>query len=169
MISLIELLTTSQNPTNYSLFVDLDGVLVDFDRGYQELTGVTTKHADSQDVDTFWEPLTKAGAAFWIKLKWMPDGKQLWDYIKKYNPELLSAPSREESSRLGKRVWVKRELPGVKLILRSAERKQEFANPTSILIDDREKNIKQWEAAGGIGILHTSAADTIKQLKQLGL
>lgn len=165
----MELGRLREEETKYTIYCDMDGVLVDFDRGYQELTGVTTKHADSQGVDTFWEPLTKAGAAFWIKLKWMPDGKQLWNYIKKYNPELLSAPSREESSRLGKRVWVKRELPGVKLILRSAERKQEFANPTSILIDDREKNIQQWEAAGGIGILHTNAADTIKQLKQLGL
>jgi hypothetical protein len=27
----------------------------------------------------------------------------------------------------------------------------------------------EWRAAGGIGILHTSAADTIQQLKKLGL
>jgi len=35
--------------------------------------------------------------------------------------------------------------------------------------DDRESNIDQWRAAGGIGILHTSASDTIRQLKKLGL
>ena len=34
---------------------------------------------------------------------------------------------------------------------------------------DREKNIKEWRENGGIGILHTSASDTIKQLKELGL
>ena len=147
----------------------MDGVLVDFDRGYQELTGMTTQQADAIGGDTFWEPLTKAGAKWWITLNWMPDGKQLWDYIKKYNPILLSAPSREDSSKLGKRVWVKRELPGVKLILKYASQKQEYASPTSILIDDRQKNIDQWEAAGGIGILHTSTANTIEQLKQLGL
>ncbi len=71
--------------------------------------------------------------------------------------------------RQGKRVWVKRELPGTKLILRYASQKQEYASPTSILIDDRQKNIDQWEAAGGIGILHTSTANTIEQLKKLGL
>ena len=37
------------------------------------------------------------------------------------------------------------------------------------LIDDKEENIKQWKAAGGIGILHTSAENTIKELQKLGL
>jgi len=152
---------------DYKIYCDMDGVIVDFDKGYKELTGRNA----SFDIpkEEFWEPISKAGAPFWIKLKWMPDGKQLWDYIKGYNPDLLSAPSREESSKMGKRIWVKREVPGAKLILRSAERKQEFATPNSILIDDRADNIQRWKDAGGIGIVHTSAADTIQQLKDLGL
>jgi nicotinic acid mononucleotide adenylyltransferase/PAS domain-containing protein len=158
-----------QEDPKYKIYVDMDGVIVDFDGGYEKLTGITTKEADKKGPEFFWKPISKAGAKWWITLKWMPDGKQLWDYVKKYNPELLSAPSREEASRLGKRVWVKRELPGVKLILRSADKKQEFASPNSILIDDREKNIEQWKNAGGIGILHTDAASTIKKLKELGI
>ena len=152
---------------DYKIYCDMDGVLVDFDKGYYNLTG--TEASFDTDPKQFWDPITKAGAAFWIKLPWMPDGKQLWDYIKQYNPDLLSAPSREESSKMGKRIWVKRELPGAKLILRSADRKQEFATPNSILIDDRADNIQRWKDAGGIGIVHTSAADTIQQLKDLGL
>jgi nicotinic acid mononucleotide adenylyltransferase len=158
-----------QEGSKYKIYVDMDGVIVDFDGGYEKLTGITTKEADKKGPEFFWKPISKAGAKWWITLKWMSDGKQLWDYVKKYNPELLSAPSREEASRLGKRVWVKRELPGVKLILKSADKKQEFASSNSILIDDREKNIEQWKNAGGIGILHTDAASTIKQLKDLGL
>ena len=158
-----------QEDPKYKIYVDMDGVLVDFDGGYEKLTGMTTQEADAKGPEFFWKPISDAGAKWWITLKWMPDGKQLWDYVKKYNPELLSAPSREEASRMGKRVWVKRELPGTKLILRSADKKQEFASPTSILIDDRKKNIEQWEAAGGIGILHTSTASTIKKLKELGI
>jgi len=42
-----------------------------------------------------------------------------------------------------------------------------FAFEGSVLIDDRIKNIESWEANGGIGILHTSAAETIKELKTL--
>jgi DNA-directed RNA polymerase subunit RPC12/RpoP len=158
-----------QEGSKYKIYVDMDGVLVDFDGGYEKLTGITTREADKKGPEFFWKPISKAGAKWWITLKWMPDGKQLWDYVKKYNPELLSAPSREEASRMGKRVWVKRELPGVKLILRSADKKQEFASSNSILIDDREKNIEQWRNAGGVGILHTDAASTIKKLKELGL
>jgi hypothetical protein len=37
------------------------------------------------------------------------------------------------------------------------------------LIDDRKDNIQQWIDSGGIGILHTSTASTIKQLEKLGL
>jgi len=151
----------------YKIYCDMDGVLVDFDKGYKDLTG--TEASFSTDPKQFWEPIQKAGAAFWIKLKWMPDGKQLWNYIQKYNPELLSAPSRDESSKIGKFVWVKRNIPGTKLILRAAEQKQQFAKPNAILIDDRADNIQRWKDAGGIGIHHISTSDTIKQLQELGL
>jgi hypothetical protein len=152
---------------DYKIYCDMDGVLVDFEKGYKELTNKDASYKTNPE--EFWAPITKAGAAFWIKLQWMPDGKELWDYIKGYNPELLSAPSREESSKIGKFTWVKRNMPGTKLILRSAERKQEFATPNSILIDDRADNIQRWKDAGGVGIHHTSAANTIQQLKDLGL
>jgi hypothetical protein len=39
----------------YVIFCDMDGVLVDFDEGYKELTGVTTQHADSQGKNEFWK------------------------------------------------------------------------------------------------------------------
>ena len=153
---------------NYKIYCDMDGVLVDFIKGYLGLTGrdITGQyHTDKR----FWEPIDKAGVNYWVNLEWTPDCKALWDYIKKYNPELLSSPSIQNDSRVGKAKWVEKELPGVHLILRSASKKQEFANPNSILIDDRESNIAQWEAAGGIAIPHTSTPDTINQLKQLNL
>jgi len=99
----------------------------------------------------------------------MKDGKQLWDYIKKYEPTLLSAPSRANESRLGKRLWVKNNIPGTKLILTSASTKKNYAKGNRILIDDRPDNIYQWREAGGIGILHVNTEDTIKQLKNIGL
>ena len=74
-------------------------------------------------------------------MDWMSDGRQLWDYIKSYNPTLLSSPSRSDHSRLGKRIWRKRNLPSTKLVLAQAIKKQNYANPNSILIDDRTSNI----------------------------
>jgi hypothetical protein len=38
----------------YRIFCDMDGVLVDFDKGYEDLTGLHTKHADVQDSNDFW-------------------------------------------------------------------------------------------------------------------
>ena len=164
---IFEQLTEEDKEDRFKIYCDMDGVIVDFDKGYFDLTG--ERASFGTDPEKFWAPITKAGVAFWLKLPWMPDGKQLWNYIKRYNPDLLSAPSREESSKIGKRLWVKRNVPGTKLILRSAERKQEFATPNAILIDDRADNIQRWNDAGGIGIHHTSAENTIKQLQKLGL
>ena len=79
----------------------------------------------------------------------------MWDYIKQYKPKLLSAPSFEDSSRVGKHEWVERELYGVPLLLRSAKHKKDFAGPKNVLIDDRLDNIQGWRNAGGIGISFT--------------
>jgi 5'(3')-deoxyribonucleotidase len=152
----------------YKVFCDMDGILTDFNRGYKELTGIDIS-GTFHDNPEFWEPIEKKGYDFWINLHWTKDGKKLWDYIKKYNPEVLSSPSKQNDSRVGKHDWIEKELPGVHLILRSAGNKKEFAKPDSILIDDMEKNVESWKKAGGIGILHKSADDTIEQLKKLSL
>jgi hypothetical protein len=36
-----------------------------------------------------------------------------------------------------------------------------------VLVDDRIKNVEAWRAAGGIGVLHTSAGDSLLQLSRL--
>ena len=154
----------------YKVYCDMDGVIVDFEHGYDRLTGRKAPGVHSTyNKDDFWGAITKAGKDFWANLEWMPDGKQLWDYIKQYNPELLTAPSREESSRIGKQEWVDKHLPGTPVIFKQAKDKKDLAEPNAILIDDRKDNIAQWREAGGIGILHTSTSSTIKQLEKLGL
>jgi len=171
------------------IFCDMDGVLVDFDEGYKELTGMSTQHADSQGKKEFWKAFRQglinkdiSEESYWANLDWMPDGKQLWDYIKEYNPYVLTAPavnfdlpddqrySQEYNESIkGKLDWIQR-LPNMrKIYFRSASRKADFAGPGKILIDDRKDTIDSWNANGGIGILHTSTANTIKQLQELGL
>ena len=112
--------------SEYKIYCDMDGVLVDFDKGYFELTGHQLDGTHRNDKH-FWDPINDAGYDFWNNLGWMDDGKRLWKYIEKYNPELLSAPSRQPESRVAKNDWVNRELPGVHLILRSAKHKKDFA------------------------------------------
>lgn len=148
----------------------MDGVLTDFNGAYEKLTGIKIKKDENHRNDeAFFDPINKAGKYFWSNMSWTKDGKQLWDCIKQYQPELLSAPTRDNSSRVGKHLWVEKELPGVHLILRSAKSKKEFAGKNNILIDDKLSNIEQWEENGGIGIHHISTEITIKELKKLGL
>jgi hypothetical protein len=161
----------------YLIFCDMDGVLVDFDKGYEDLTGKHTKHHDVQDKNEFWDLLNRSleikGLTeydYWVNLPWMPDGKKLWNHISKYSPYVLTAPSLDPGSKQGKREWVATELPEAKAVyFRKASLKPEFSGKNRILIDDREDTIEGWNAKGGIGILHTSANNTIKKLKQLGL
>ena len=155
----------------YKIFSDMDGVLTDFDRAFKKVSkGIPPREYEKKfGKDKFWELIDGGGVDYWVEMPYMSDGKQYWDYIKDYNTELLSSPSRSSTSRLGKRQWVKNNMPGVKLTLAQSYLKRNYAAPNHILIDDRKSNIEEWRANGGIGVLHTSAADTISQLKKLGL
>ena len=148
----------------------MDGVLVDFEKGYYDLTGTSTKQFPKGD-NSFWQPISDAGAEFWATLPWMPDGKELWNYIKKYTPNILSSPSQDPSSKIGKEAWLKMNLQSgyKKAYFYGRANKQLFSDKNRILIDDLPNTINEWNAKGGIGILHTSAANTIKELKKLGL
>jgi len=154
----------------YKIFCDMDGVLVDFEKGYYDLTGVSTKQFVKGDAN-FWAPIDKEGAEFWATLPWMKDGQELWRYIKKYKPYILSSPSQSQTSRVGKEAWLKIHLQNSykKAYFYPRHQKQLFSDENRILIDDLPNTIDEWNAKGGIGILHTSAANTIKQLKELGL
>ena len=188
MIKLKELLEEVEKD-KYIIYCDLDGVLVDFDKGYKDLTGVSTHHADAQGKNEFWKTfrdgLKNSGETeehYWANLDWQPGGKELWDYISKYNPYVLTAPavnfdfpeelrySREHNESIkGKLDWVKR-LPNMrKIYFAAAKNKAKFAGPNNILIDDRKDTIDSWNAKGGIGILYKSAPQVINDLKELGL
>jgi len=157
---------------NYTIYSDMDGVLSDFDKRFMQFSdGIPPgQYEQRKGKEEFWKLIDDTvGVPFWAGMDWMPDGKEYWSYIEKYNPIILSAPSKNKESKYGKRIWKKRNMPNNKMILVPAWKKKEYATPTSILIDDRADNINQWEAAGGIGILHTDAASTIAKLKELGL
>ena len=154
----------------------MDGVLVDFIKGVQDRIDPTmTGDWDAWALikkDT-WAEIKKIGESFWLELEWTRDGKKLWNYIKKYNPIILTAkPRTVESSIKGKQKWISKYLGSnftSKAIITTGPEKQNYANEKSILIDDSERNIQQWLSKDGIGILHKNTPDTIKQLKRIGI
>ena len=74
----------------------------------------------------------------------------------------------------GKTLWVKKNLglPNNRINLVRRFQKKDYAQTgyrsPAILIDDYEKNAREFTARGGIGIHHTSTSNTIRQLKKLG-
>ena len=158
-------------PSGFVVYCDMDGVLCDFEDRFKEFTGMSCREYETKySTKVFWDAIGKEGVEFWSKMPWMDDGKQLWDYIAKYNPTMLSAPSWDPSSKIGKREWVKENLtPNTDVILVNKKDKQLYAGENKILIDDRTDNISDWKNAGGIGILHKTATQTINELKKLGL
>ena len=108
--------------------------------------------------------------AFWASLPWFPGGQELWKYIGKYEPYILTAPMSGEGSRTGKQKWIENNLnPQPKKIFMSHE-KYKWATTNgkpNILIDDFEINTIPWAKAGGIAILHTNLKKTIQELEEI--
>ena len=99
----------SSPPMEYKIFSDMDGVITDFNNRYKKYAGMMPAEYEKKfGKDKFWELADAEGVAFWVGMPWMDDGKKYWDYIKDYDVELLSSPSRSETSRLGKRLWVRK-------------------------------------------------------------
>lgn len=148
------------------LFCDLDAVLVNFNKALTDLMGYpVTKDMNIDRRDDIWAKVDEGGADFWASMGWEPDGRQLWDAVKGRNPTILSAPTRDPSSKVGKKRWVADNLGSdVPVIL--DKHKEKYAKPGDILIDDRQKNISKWEKAGGVGILHKDTASTLSKLKE---
>lgn len=155
------------------IFCDMDGVLADFVAQWKDYYGdIPNNHLKKMGKAKFDEILDKAPYDFWAKMPWMPKGKggeDLWKLISKHDTEILSAPAESWGSKKGKADWLKSKGINVKLNLKKARDKQQFAAPNHILIDDFKRNIDQWEAAGGIGILHKDNATTFRELKKYGI
>ena len=69
--------------------------------------------------------------------------------------------------------WLKKNTgfkrANIHLVLRSQKKSYATTDEKpNVLIDDYDKNIREWEAKGGIGIHHTDVGKTINELKRLG-
>jgi hypothetical protein len=153
-----------------TIFCDMDEVLVAFRSGAEKAIGMPFPDADKEER---WNAINQT-KGFWANLDWMPGAKRLWDFISRYDTEILSAYSgRDPTSRVGKMKWLSKNTKikrgKVNLVMRSDKQKYATTNgKPNILIDDYIKNINEWEAKGGIGVHHTNVSKTIAELKRLG-
>lgn len=149
-----------------TVFVDMDGVLADFDTGYELYFGTRPSKADD-NVD--WE-LVRGTEGFYRELPPMPDFDVLWRGLAGMNPIILTGVPREVPEAAdNKLAWVRRIIgPDQPVITcRSKDKSLHIRQPGDILIDDWEKYRKVWIKRGGRWITHTSAADSLAALGEM--
>jgi 5'(3')-deoxyribonucleotidase len=153
------------------VFLDMDGVLADFELGLQEMLGHKIDLKGVSDVyDNKKRELTSKH--LFRNLKPLPDAWKLvdWALNSGIHTEILTAAGTVNRILVikDKIEWIKEHCTDSWVIIPTfkGSQKAAFAHKKAVLIDDREKNIDLWIKAGGIGILHTTADDTIKQLNE---
>lgn len=169
------------------IYLDMDGVLTDLDKGLENLGLHRNKELMSIPESSWTEDQKLAGQEirdqfkrknFFADLPAMSDIKSLWDYCLPYRPVILTA--RPGLGELGddvarqKKEWVEKNLGSIEdnqFICCLRSEKQNFIGHTDhhlqILVDDMEINCKEWVTAGGRAVIHTSAEDTIRKLDRI--
>ena len=148
----------------YKIYCDLDGVICNFDKKVEELTGKLLKNLDEK---VMWSIVARHNN-FYGDLEWMPDGKELWDNILHLQPTILTGLPMGNWAKPQKISWCIRELGYETPVITTYSREKHLhSGPNCILIDDRKKLKDKWEIANGIFIHHINAKDTLNELRNL--
>jgi hypothetical protein len=150
-----------------TLYLDMDGVLCNFDKAYRAIDPEKADRKKFRD------------AVFMYKifedLEFMPDAQELLNHVSKLSGitvEILTSMGtfdqiQGNAAKMQKMKWLDdRNIPYRPNFVRSKEEKAKYATPTRILIDDSVGCIKPFNVAGGHGILHTSSRESIEQLSR---
>jgi len=173
---------TTESPLKIQIYVDMDGVLADMEKGFMALSnGLSpSEYTNKNGKGSFWK-LVNTKKDFWVSLEPMPDAKVLWSFLvenfKDPVPVVLTA-GQGASISTQKNQWMQKHFgPGIKVILASAGPKKPdyiIKTPetdgkyvTHVLVDDTQKNIDAWNntALHRIAIHHKNAAQSIKALQ----
>jgi len=159
-----------------TIYLDMDGVLADFDSAVKKLLGKSLH--DFPTSQAGWDAMEPYKETFFRTLDPMPDAYELvtgvinYAFIRGMNTAVLTAIpklNRFPGVHIDKREWVREHFPKLYNdfnIGPYAIHKQLHCYPGDVLIDDNPMNIEQWNACGGIGIFHTSAEDSLAKLKK---
>ena len=159
-----------------TIYFDMDGVIADFNAKCLELIGCSLD--DFKTSKEGWDALGDHKLEMYANLAPMSDAKELVysclvlaDFYGYRTGILTAIPKigRVPMARNHKEAWVEKYFPRLSSNFNIgpwAEDKYKHCCPGDILIDDMKRNIHQWEEVGGFGIIHVSADQTIKQLRE---
>lgn len=169
-----------EDEQGYKIYLDMDGVVADFEQRFRDLSGMGPRDfEDKYGKNAFWDFIDEGDnkIKFWVGIPPMEGASQLVNYVSKHDYVMLTAPSIKKQSRLGKALWVRNHTGDIfpskpTVIFKSAKEKHKVKpslTEKDILIDDKASTIDNWNTAGGTGILYTSSGQAISELKKLGL
>jgi 5'(3')-deoxyribonucleotidase len=157
------------------IYIDMDGVVADFDTFVEGVLGREIGWGTSQDLtDEEWVKLASVDRLYY-QLPLMPNATKLVAYAKSLSTRfyvgfLTAIPRRTTipTAQADKLAWLDMYFPGMRMDIGPYSRdKQKWCTPGDILIDDRPSNIAEWTAAGGIAVYHTGDVDaTIKYINR---
>ncbi len=154
------------------LFLDCDGVLADFNKLAAKILGMTPDQYERKNKNVhFWDKLISE-ANFFYDLDLLPDAMELYDAVKHLNPIIITGCRQHFTKACDdKRRWVSRHFgPAQKVIVcESKDKSLHIKNVGDVIVDDWNKYKPLWEAKGGIWVSHTSARNSIEQLKKLNI
>jgi hypothetical protein len=150
-----------------ALFLDLDGVLADFDAGVQALLGMSADNYQAKrSARDFWFRLMRANN-FYGSLPEMPDARALFDAVAHLRPTILTGLPIGKWAAPQKERWVAAHFPGTPVITTMARDKHKHMQPGDVLVDDRENHRATYEDAGIVFIHHKTAADSLRKLSAI--
>jgi hypothetical protein len=152
------------------IYVDQDDVLAEF---YGEAARILGAPFQSLPPEVRWGRLEQVPNLF-RHLPVRPDALALWHGLEgRGNRSILTAMPRPtgllHTARADKVAWAREHITATApvIVAESGLAKAAWARPGAILIDNLQRNIDVWVAAGGIGIVHISAADTLDRLTSI--
>lgn len=155
------------------LFLDCDGVLADFDKLFVDSYGLNPREYEKEyGQDKFWYEVEHFPGGFFRQLPKMPDADELVDAVRHLHPIILTGdPKGSLWPQPQKEAWRDEHFPDLPMICCQSKMKYThmFAGVHNIIIDDWFKWKSRWEENGGTFILHTSAKESLEELRKLGV
>lgn len=141
-----------------TIYLDMDGVLADFDKHFEDLYGITSKgYEEKHGQIEFWRKVY-CNPKFFIT---MPKAPHFMDIMRKCTGItndvcILSSPSvtNQALCMIQKRKWIDFHLGGIFPAIFERD-KHKYANPNALLIDDTDSKVRSFLAAGGNAFLYS--------------
>jgi beta-phosphoglucomutase-like phosphatase (HAD superfamily) len=157
------------------IYLDMDGVVADFEKRYTEMFGKSPSEArQTKEFNPHWTKFIETEQ--FKTLDWWPGAQEFLKFIDDLHKqgievEMLTSSGGQkhhEKVAMQKVHWLcSKGIPYFANVVSGRKLKRNYATPETILVDDTEDVIKAFNDAGGHGILHKDVGETVEKIKSL--